>query len=277
MSRYDCDRVASACPSLRFAVHPSRLRWKAAHTVLLALLAGSALAEQHHHQHGELDPLLLPPRVITSVQQDSPLTIITNPKDARQPIPASDGADYLKTIPGFSAVRGGGSNSDPVLRGMFGSRLKLLTNGGEMLGACPSRMDTPSSYIAPQNFDQLTVIKGPQTVAWGPGSSAGTVLFDRLPESFDEPGTRLDATVVAGSNTRRDLQLDGAVGSREGYLRLSGNRSRSGDYEDGNGDRVPSRWAGGRARLPRATFRQPRDFRHGCGGQRLWPRCAYRR
>ncbi|SFQ87046.1 iron complex outermembrane recepter protein [Halopseudomonas formosensis] len=242
MSRYDCDRVASACPSLRFAVHPSRLRWQAAHTVLLALLAGSALAQQHHHPHGEQDLLLLPPRVITSVQQDSPLTIITNPGDARQPIPASDGADYLKTIPGFSAVRGGGSNSDPVLRGMFGSRLKLLTNGGEMLGACPSRMDTPSSYIAPQNFDQLTVIKGPQTVAWGPGSSAGTVLFDRLPESFDEPGTRLDASVVAGSNTRRDLQLDGAIGSREGYLRLSGNRSRSGDYKDGNGDRVPSRW-----------------------------------
>ena len=205
-------------------------------------LAGGALAEPQHQHAVERDPLLLPPRVITAVQQDSPLTIITNPKQARQPIPASDGADYLKTIPGFSAVRGGGSNSDPVLRGMFGSRLKLLTNGGEMLGACPSRMDAPSSYIAPQNFDQLTVIKGPQTVAWGPGSSAGTVLFERLPENFDEPGTRLDATVVAGSNTRRDMQLDAAIGSREGYLRLSGNRSRSGDYQDGSGDSVPSRW-----------------------------------
>ena len=111
-----------------------------------------------------------------------------------------------------------------------------------MPGACPSRMDAPSSYIAPQNYDQLTVIKGPQTVAWGPGSSAGTVLFERLPESFDEPGSRLDATLVGGSKTRRDLQLDGALGSRDGFLRLSGNRSRSGDYRDGNGDRVPSRW-----------------------------------
>lgn len=202
----------------------------------------TALAEADHSHHQQADSLALPPRVITAVQQDSPLTIITNPKQARQPIPASDAADYLKTIPGFSAVRGGGSNSDPVLRGMFGSRLKLLTNGGEMLGACPSRMDAPSSYIAPQNFDQLTVIKGPQSVAWGPGASAGTIRFDRLPESFDEPGSRLDASVVAGSNTRRDMQMDGAIGSREGYLRLSGNRSRSGDYQDGNGDRVPSRW-----------------------------------
>ena len=241
MSRHTCDRLAPARLPTNPVLQPSRLGHRLTHAALLMTLAGGALAEQQHLV-AEPDQLRLPPRVITAVQQDSPLTIITNPKQARQPIPASDGADYLKTIPGFSAVRGGGSNSDPVLRGMFGSRLKLLTNGGEMLGACPSRMDAPSSYIAPQNFDQLTVIKGPQTVAWGPGSSAGTVLFERLPESFDEPGTRLDATLVAGSNTRRDMQLDGAIGSREGYLRLSGNRSRSGDYKDGNGDRVPSRW-----------------------------------
>ena len=242
MSRISRDRQTPARLPQDFLRQPPRLHWQVAQGALLLMLAGTVSAQAHHQHHAQPDPLLLPPRVITSVQQDSPLTITTNPKDARQPIPASDGADYLKTIPGFSAVRGGGSNSDPVLRGMFGSRLKLLTNGGEMLGACPSRMDAPSSYIAPQNFDQLTVIKGPQTVAWGPGNSAGTILFDRLPESFDEPGSRLDASVVAGSNTRRDVQVDGAVGSRDGYMRLSGNRSRSGDYKDGNGDRVPSSW-----------------------------------
>lgn len=208
----------------------------------VAAASSAAWSAEDHSRHAQPEALQLAPRVITAVQQSSPLTIITDPKQARQPIPASDAADYLKTIPGFSSIRGGGSNSDPVLRGMFGSRLKLLTNGGEMLGACPSRMDAPSSYIAPQNFDQLTVIKGPQSVAWGPGASAGTVLFDRLPEEFDEPGSRLDATAVAASNTRRDVQVDGAVGSRDGYIRLNGNRSRSGDYKDGDGDRVPSRW-----------------------------------
>ena len=99
---------------------------------------------------------------------DSPLTFITNPKTPRQPLPASDGTDYLKTIPGFSAIRNGGTNGDPVLRGMFGSRLNILTNGSAMPGACPARMDAPSSYISPETFDQLTVIKGPQTVLWAP-------------------------------------------------------------------------------------------------------------
>jgi iron complex outermembrane receptor protein len=102
--------------------------------------------------------------IVTAVQQESPLSFETDPKQPRQPAPASDGADYLKTIPGFSAIRNGGTNGDPVLRGMFGSRLNLLTNDGTMLGACPARMDNPLSYVAPETYDTLSVVKGPQTV-----------------------------------------------------------------------------------------------------------------
>lgn len=184
----------------------------------------------------------LAPTVITAVQQSSPLTIEANPKDARQPVPASDATDYLKTIPGFSAIRSGGTNGDTVLRGMFGSRINLRTDGGLMLGACPNRMDAPSSYISPETYDKLTVIKGPQSVLWGPGASAGTVLFEREPERFGELGSRLHASILAGSNGRFDKVLDGAVGSELGYLRFTGNQAQSDDYEDGDGDTVPSRW-----------------------------------
>ena len=182
------------------------------------------------------------PTVITAIAPSSPLTIVTNPKDPRQPVPASDGADYLKTIPGFSAIRAGGTNGDPVLRGMFGSRLNILTNGGMMLGACPNRMDAPTSYISPETFDRLTVIKGPQTVLWGPGASAGTVLFEREPEKFGELGSRVNASVLAGSNGRFDKLIDAAAGGEFGYARVIGNQSHSDDYKDGNGNTVPSRW-----------------------------------
>lgn len=184
----------------------------------------------------------LAPTVVTAVQQSSPLTVIADPKDARQPVPASDATDYLKTIPGFSAIRSGGTNGDTVLRGMFGSRINLRANGGMMLGACPYRMDAPSSYISPETYDQLTVIKGPQTVLWGPGASAGTVLFERQPERFGELGTRLHASLLAGSNGRFDKVLDAAAGGEQGYLRFVGNQAQSDDYEDGDGDTVPSRW-----------------------------------
>ncbi|WP_410478817.1 TonB-dependent copper receptor [Pseudomonas sp. zfem005] len=207
------------------------------HALALAVAMPSLHAEEQQHDKDEL-----PPTVITAVQQSSPLTIVANPKDARQPVPASDATDYLKTIPGFAAIRSGGSNGDPVLRGMFGSRINLRTNGGLMLGACPYRMDAPSSYIAPETYDKLTVIKGPQTVLWGPGASAGTVLFERGPEHFGELGSRLDASFLVGSNGRFDKVLDGAVGGSEGYVRFTGNQAQSDDYEDGDGDTVPSRW-----------------------------------
>ncbi|WP_312929413.1 TonB-dependent copper receptor [Stutzerimonas nitrititolerans] len=231
--------------SERFPIQPSRLRWQIAHATLLGLLASGALAAEpvdHSEQAHHASSAELAPMVITGVAQQSPLTVATDPKIPRQPVPASDAGDYLQTIPGFSAVRGGGSNSDPVFRGMFGSRLKLLANGAEMLGACPSRMDSPSSYITPENYDALTVIKGPQTVLWGPGNSAATILFERDPEDFSELGGRIDASFLVGSDGRFDRNIDAAAGGEQGYIRLLANRSDSDDYQDGNGDDVHSRW-----------------------------------
>ena len=210
-------------------------------TLCCALLAPAALAaetlDEHAAHANEISPL-----VITAIAPSSPLTIVTNPKDPRQPVPASDGGDYLKTIPGFALIRNGGTNGEPILRGMFGSRLNILTNGGQMIGACPGRMDTPTSYIAPETYDKLTVIKGPQSVQWGPGSSAGTVLFEREPEHFGELGSRINASVLAGSNGRFDKTLDAAVGGTQGYLRVVGNTAHSDDYKDGDGHTVPSRY-----------------------------------
>ncbi len=180
--------------------------------------------------------------VVTAARPVAALTWETDPRLPRQPVPASDGADYLKTVPGFSAVRNGGSNGDPVLRGMFGSRLNLLTNDGAMPGACPSRMDNPMSYISPETYDALVVVKGPQTVLWGPGASAGTVRFERDREFYEESTWRLAGSALAGSFGRNDQVADATFGARPGYARVSANRSESGDYDDGDGNRVGSAW-----------------------------------
>ncbi len=208
-----------------------------------ALALATALAAIFPAARAQQAPAFdMDPVVITAVAPDSPLTFSTNPKTPRQPLPASDGTDYLKTIPGFSAIRNGGTNGDPVLRGMFGSRLNILTNGSAMPGACPARMDAPSSYISPETFDQLTVIKGPQTVLWGPGASAGTVRFDRDTPRFTEAGVRFDGSLTGGSFGRNDQTADFTAGNESVYVRVTGNHSHSQDYKDGNGLRVPSRW-----------------------------------
>lgn len=237
MSRFTAVPCAQSARA-HFALNESRIRCRHAIAVLCGvLLTPLALADDHTGHENELSPT-----VITAIAPSSPLTIVTNPRDPRQPVPASDGGDYLKTIPGFALVRNGGTNGDPVLRGMFGSRLNILTNGSMMLGACPGRMDAPTSYISPETYDKLTVIKGPQTVLWGPGASAGTVLFDREPENFGELGTRVNASILAGSHGRFDKVVDATAGGPLGYVRVIGNTAHSDDYRDGNNDIVASRY-----------------------------------
>lgn len=184
--------------------------------------------------------------VVTAPHSEQPLTVTTDPKAPRQPIPAHDGADYLKNIPGFSTIRKGGTDGDPVLRGMAGSRLNILLDGEMLLGGCGQRMDPPTAYIFPAAYDRITVLKGPQTVAYGPGNSAGVVLFERDVKRFTEPSAKLDAAATIGSFGRNDERVDARAGNQDAYAQASYTRSHMGDYKDGNGAKVHSpytRWS----------------------------------
>ncbi len=183
--------------------------------------------------------------VVTAPKSRKPLTVVTNPKAPRQPIPAHDGADYLKSIPGFSVIRKGGTDGDPVFRGMAGSRLNILIDGESILGGCPNRMDPPTAYIFPGAYDKITVLKGP-TVEYGAGASAATVLFERTSKRFDKPGIKFNGTATLGSFGRNDEMLDLRAGMPDAYARFTGTRSHTNDYKDGAGNSVHSaytRWS----------------------------------
>ncbi len=187
----------------------------------------------------EAEIIVVAPRTV------SPLEVVTDPGKPRQPLPAHDGADYLKTIPGFSVTRKGGTDGDPLFRGMAGSRINILTDDAMLLGGCGARMDPPTAYVFPQNFDRIRVLKGPQSVRYGAGGAAATVLFERDDYDHAAEPYRLHASVLTASWNRRDLAVDGQAGNSLGYLRLRGSDARSDDYDDGSGTRVHSdyhRW-----------------------------------
>ncbi|MDO8312796.1 MAG: TonB-dependent copper receptor [Sideroxyarcus sp.] len=183
--------------------------------------------------------------VVTAPQSTEPLTVTTNPKKPRQPVPAHDGADYLKTIPGFSVIRKGGTDGDPVFRGMAGSRLNILLDGEQILGGCGGRMDPPTAYVFPAAYDRITLLKGPQTVLYGPGNSAGTVLFERTTKR-EQAGVKANGALTVGSFGRHDEVAEARVGSESAYLRAGATRSQANDYKDGAGNAVHSaytRWS----------------------------------
>ena len=206
----------------------------------------SASSEVQQNSNSIKQSVSLAPIVATAHQGNDAngLIVRADPKQPIQPIPATDGAEYLQSIVGFSAVNSGaGTNGDVTFRGMFGSRIKILTDGTENLGACPSRMDSPTSYISPESYDRISVIKGPQTVQYANTGSAATVIFERRPEQFkDDKNYRGQASVVVGSYGRLDQNIEAAVGDQQKYVRLNTNRSVSNSYQDGDGNTVPSDW-----------------------------------
>ena len=183
---------------------------------------------------------VLPPVVITAPIMQTPLVTQFNPRDPQQPLPANDGASLLKTIPGMSVIRKGGTDGDPVFRGMAASRLNILIDGEQILGGCGMRMDPPTAYVFPDTFDKVSLIKGPQSVRHGPGGSAGTVLFERKPTYFREPGAEFKAAVTGASFNRYDTYVDAKAGTPLGYVQAQATEAASGDYEDGDGTQVNS-------------------------------------
>jgi iron complex outermembrane recepter protein len=209
--------------------------------VLLGALPPSAVTGASRSGTAEL-ALTLDPVVVTTVHVRHPLRVEFDAKAPAQPVPAQDGADVLKPIAGFAVIRKGGTDGDPVFRGMAGSRLAIEIDGEALLGGCGNRMDPPTAYVYPAAFDRVTIIKGPQTVRHGPGTAAGVVAFERDLVRLAAPATSLHATSTAGSFGRRDAAVDARSGTPSHQLRLAGTYSRSDDAVDGDGRELHSRF-----------------------------------
>ncbi len=213
--------------------------WLAAATNATAAPAGSPAAAD------ELETV-----IVTAPRMSAPLLVVMDPRQPHQPLPAHDGADYLKAVPGFSVIRKGGTDGDPVFRGMAASRVNILIDGQQVLGGCGMRMDPPTAYVFPQAYDRIVVVKGPQTVLQGPGNSAATVSFERTVERFAEPGATGFGSALVGNFGRTDLVGDLRLGTPDGYAQVTGTRAESDDYSDGDGEEVHSRTCAGAAMRP---------------------------
>ncbi|MDR1460630.1 MAG: TonB-dependent copper receptor [Campylobacteraceae bacterium] len=167
--------------------------------------------------------------------------VYINPKFPIQPIPSSDGAGLLKSIPNFSVTKKGGSSGDPLFRGLGGSRLAITTNDDFLYGGCGGRMDPPTAYIFPNSYDSVVITKGPQTVIY-PGIIAGSVQFLRDDIYFEKAGANGEAGMSVGSFGRFDTFADVSAGVNWGYIRTNGVYNKQDDYKDGKGKEVHSRF-----------------------------------
>ena len=179
--------------------------------------------------------------VMITAPQEEASKVYIDPKTPMLPLPQSDGAGLLKSVPNFSVTRKGGSSGDPLFRGLGGSRLVITTNDDFIYGGCGGRMDPPTAYIFPSSYDKVVITKGPQTVIF-PGIITGSVQFLRDDIYFEETGANGEAAITAGSFGRLDAFADITAGMNFGYIRLNGMYNKQDDYRDGKGEKVHSKF-----------------------------------
>jgi iron complex outermembrane receptor protein len=152
--------------------------------------------------------------------------------------PHSDASELLRDLSGFNVSRVGGTAGSAFLRGLGGARLPIVVNDAVVDAACNHGMDPATSYLQPDSYDVLTVVKGPNTVQFGPALS-GQVRVQRLPP---EPGigSRLRVAVGRGAFDRLDQSAEYTWSGESFWMRAGAVRNDADNYRDGAGRRFQS-------------------------------------
>ncbi|MEA1987934.1 MAG: TonB-dependent receptor plug domain-containing protein, partial [Pseudomonadota bacterium] len=154
----------------------------------------------------------------------------------------SETGTTLRQISGVDASRMGGHGVDLVIRGQQASQLNVLIDGAKIEGGCPNRMDPPTAYAEMSSFDEVTVVKGVNSVTYGSGGTGGTVLFERNAPTFEEGKPYNGEINIGGTNNgvTQDINATVSAGGDKGYIVLQGAKKSADNYTDGNGDEVRS-------------------------------------
>jgi iron complex outermembrane receptor protein len=152
----------------------------------VALIAGRpALAADEPHQAKDLSEVVVTaaPYVVSIDSTTTSVNVVK--REELDTAPAAGLGDVLSHLPGVRSSFFGPGASRPVIRGLSGPRVLVLTNGIGMIDASGL---SPDHQVAsdPQEAERIEVLRGPSALAYG-GSAIGgivNVIDDRIPDSF---------------------------------------------------------------------------------------------
>jgi len=152
---------------------------------------------------------------------------------AQEQIRSGDLTQTLQdTIPSISIVRRSGIANDIILRGQKKDNINVLVDGGKIYGACPNRMDPPTSHILTNNVASINVIEGPYDVE-NFGTLSGAVKITTKKPKEGASGS-LDLNYGSFNYKKAALNVEG--GSKKVKVLVSSSIESSDQYKDGSGN-----------------------------------------
>lgn len=149
--------------------------------------------------------------------------------------------ETLAREPGISSTHFGAGASRPIIRGLGGARVKLLSDGAEIMDASTISPDHAVT-AEPMLARQIEVLRGPSALAYGGGAVGGVVnvLDRRVPTAVPVHG--FDGSAELRGNTAADESATGfevTAGAGNVAVHLEGLKRDADDYRVGDG------WSGG--------------------------------
>lgn len=147
-------------------------------------------------------------------------------------VKSADLAEALnRIVPSVSLVRRSGIANDVILRGQKKDNINILIDDAKIYGACPNRMDPPTSHILTNNIAYIEVIEGPYDVQ-NFGTLSGAVVIETVKPSQEFKG---EVSVNLGSWDYRKAATTMSGGTDGARFLVSVSKETSGQYEDGDG------------------------------------------
>ncbi|MEJ2488559.1 MAG: TonB-dependent receptor [Sulfurovaceae bacterium] len=155
-------------------------------------------------------------------------------KDVRgSEIKSADVAEALsKNIADLTLVRRSGIANDIILRGFKKDNLNITIDNAKIFGACPNRMDPPTSHVLSSTIESIEITEGPFNVE-DFGSLGADISIKTLEPKEDFGG---EVLVNAGSFGYKKGSALVTGGNDKFKFLISGSIEKGEQYEDGNGD-----------------------------------------
>jgi len=145
----------------------------------------------------------------------------------------ADLAEVLaKKSPSISMIRRSGIANDIVLRGQKRDNIKVTIDGGLVHGACPNRMDPPTSHIITSNVKTVEINEGPFDVTEFGNLSGNVKITTQKPKE----GLHGSLETTLGSFDYKKAVINVSGGNETVKAALTYSKERSEQYRDGNGD-----------------------------------------
>jgi len=145
---------------------------------------------------------------------------------------SADLAEALsKNSSSVSLLRRSGIANDIIVRGQKKDNIAIDIDGCCIAGACPNRMDPPTSHIVTNNVENVEIIGGPFDVESFGVLSAKVKIKTKDPKE----GLNGEVNVNVGSFGYQKETLSVSGGDSKVRVLLSGSTETGGQYEDGDG------------------------------------------